>query len=139
MDSHGSHLNIFLTKELVGWVYQHKDEGTGAESWHNQISPDSIIKTISENANWDPATLELLRQTPNKVVDWKLTWRDPQPQWTSKGGRIVQLGDSAHSFLPTSANGATQALEDSISLAECLRLGGKDMVPWSTKIHNKLR
>jgi hypothetical protein len=66
-------------------------------------------------------------------------WRDPQPEWASKGGCIVQLGDAAHPFLPTSFSGGTMAMEDAYSLAACLAIGGKRNVPLSTKVHNKLR
>ena len=66
-------------------------------------------------------------------------WRDPQPQWASQGGRIVQLGDAAHPFLPTSLSGGTMAMEDAYSLAACLSIGGKGDVPLATKVHNKLR
>lgn len=84
--------------------------------------------------------IEILKHIPEKsCIDWTLRWRDPQPQWASDGGRVVQLGDSAHSFLPTSGNGATQAIEDAISLASCLRIGGKGKEYISTKVHNKLR
>lgn len=66
-------------------------------------------------------------------------WRDPNTKWASDGGLILQLGDSAHSFLPTSANGATQAMEDGISIAACLRLAGKHNVPLATRVHTQLR
>ena len=59
------------------------------------------------------------------------------------------MGDAAHTFLPSSANGATQAMEDAISFATCLRLaatsrGGKDekkreIVALATRVHNRLR
>ena len=52
---------------------------------------------------------------------------------------VVQIGDSAHSFLPASSNGATQAIEDAVSLAECLRIGGKDAIPQSVRIHVRFR
>lgn len=79
-------------------------------------------------------------QTPPKsVVDYQLLWRDPNPKWVSDGGLILQLGDSAHSFLPTSANGATQAMEDGISISACLRLAGKNNVSLATRIHTALR
>lgn len=89
--------------------------------------------------DWDPAVLELLRYMPSQVVDWGLRWRDPSRNWVSQGGHTIALGDAAHTFLPTAGNGAVQALEDAISLAECLRLGGKQQVPASNKIHNALR
>lgn len=65
--------------------------------------------------------------------------RNPQPKWTSADGYVVQLGDSAHSFIPTSTNGATIALEDGASLAECLRLGGRRGRSIATKAHQLLR
>jgi 2-polyprenyl-6-methoxyphenol hydroxylase-like FAD-dependent oxidoreductase len=67
--------------------------------------------------------------------------RNPNRKWVSKHGRVVQVGDSAHPFLPTSANGATQALEDSITLATCLRVAdtGLEGVPMACRVYNKLR
>ena len=83
---------------------------------------------------------ELIKATPNHtVLEWKLLWRNPQRQWVSPGGRIVQIGDAAHPFLPTSASGGTMAMEDAYSLATCLQIGGKDGIPLATKVHNHLR
>jgi 2-polyprenyl-6-methoxyphenol hydroxylase-like FAD-dependent oxidoreductase len=82
----------------------------------------------------------LMKTTPEgALVDWKLMWRDPQPNWVSPLGRVVQVGDSAHTFLPHSGNGASQAIEDAISLATCLQVGGKSNTASATIIHNKLR
>lgn len=89
---------------------------------------------------WDPLLREVMACTPQDcVIDWKLLWRNPQPKWSSDGGRVVQLGDSAHSFVPTSGNGATQAMEDALSLATCLRLGGSDRVMDSVRAHVLMR
>lgn len=66
-------------------------------------------------------------------------WRNSNPTWTSAGRMIIQLGDAAHAFLPTSANGATQAVEDGISLAACLELAGKDNIAMGVRVHNLLR
>lgn len=83
---------------------------------------------------------EVMKATPyNLVFDWKLMWRDPSPQWTSKGGRVVQIGDAAHPFLPTSFSDGTMAMEDAYSLAACLQIAGKKDVLLATKVHNKLR
>ena len=77
---------------------------------------------------------------PDQLVDWKLMWRDPQPKAVSPGGRVVQLGDAAHTFLPTSGNGGTQAIEDAVSLAACLhKAGTKDKIPDATRVHELLR
>ena len=89
---------------------------------------------------WDEALLRVMKQTPPKsVVDYKIMWRNPNTKWASDGGLILQLGDSAHSFLPTSANGATQAMEDGVSIAACLRLAGKHNIPLATRVHTRLR
>lgn len=98
------------------------------------------METLHSCPVWDPDLLEILSHIgPDSGIDWTLLWRDPQPQWVSSGGRVVQLGDSAHSFLPTSGNGATQAMEDALSLARCLRIAGKARVDVATSVHTKLR
>jgi hypothetical protein len=83
---------------------------------------------------------EVVNTTPKEnLVDWKILWRDPESQWTSPKGRIIQLGDAAHTFVPSSGNGATQAIEDAMSLASCLEIGGKSNVPIALRVHNLLR
>ena len=92
------------------------------------------------SSEWDKSFVAVVKQTPPKAVtDYTIKWRNPNPKWVSEGGLILQLGDSAHSFLPTSANGATQAMEDGISIAACLRLAGKEKISLATKAHVELR
>lgn len=82
----------------------------------------------------------VIKTTPrDAIIDWKLMWRDPQPLWTSPRGRVVQLGDAAHTFVPSSGNGGTQAIEDAVSLATCLQIAGKEKVEWAARVQNKLR
>jgi 2-polyprenyl-6-methoxyphenol hydroxylase-like FAD-dependent oxidoreductase len=76
---------------------------------------------------------------PDMLVDYRIMWRDPQPTWTSPSGRVLQLGDAAHTFHPSSGNGGTQAVEDAVSIAECLSIAGKDNVEWATRVSNLLR
>jgi hypothetical protein len=81
----------------------------------------------------------IVEKTP-AVVDWKLVYRDPLPRWVSDKGRITLLGDSAHPFLPTSAQGATQAMEDGVTIAVCLkRAGGKDRIPAAVRAYQDIR
>ncbi|KAJ8107874.1 hypothetical protein ONZ43_g6597 [Nemania bipapillata] len=134
------HLITLFTHEKVGLAFTHKEDGTAKESWNHTIPAEELVALLKERTNWGEQIIDFVKQVPaNTLIDWKLTWRDPQPVWASKGGRIIQLGDSAHAFLPSSANGATQAMEDGISLAECLRHGGKERVHLATKVHTKLR
>ena len=95
---------------------------------------------IATIPSFPPFAKRLIEATPkDSIVDWNIMWRNPQPLTASPLGRVVQVGDAAHTLLPSSMNGANQALEDAIYLATCLELGGKENVRWATKVHNKLR
>lgn len=89
---------------------------------------------------WDPVVQAIVRATPpDKLVDWKLVYRDPLPTWISPRSRIALIGDAAHPFLPTSIQGASQAMEDGTTLAICLELSGKDDAPIALKAYEKMR
>ncbi|KAI0842238.1 FAD/NAD(P)-binding domain-containing protein [Hypoxylon sp. FL0890] len=127
-----SHVSIGITTE--------DDDMTAIESWSSTVSNETALSALPNPETWSPFIREIILHAPqNSIVRWSLCFRDPQPRWTSTSGRIVQLGDSAHSFLPTSGNGATQALEDASSLPECLRMVRKEDVGIATKVHELLR
>uniref|UniRef100_A0A8H7KEU0 FAD-binding domain-containing protein n=1 Tax=Bionectria ochroleuca TaxID=29856 RepID=A0A8H7KEU0_BIOOC len=126
-----SHHVVSTSKDYVAWK-EDSSEGTSTN-----LTPEDVISVMGDG--WDPAVLKLIRHSPGSIVNWSLNFRNPHRHWTSPGGRVVQLGDAAHTFLPTSGNGAVQAMEDAISIAECLRQGGKENVGWSTQVHNVLR
>lgn len=89
---------------------------------------------------WAPIFKSLVKLTPPKtIVNFELLWRNPQPKWSSPGGRVINIGDAAHSFLPASGNGATQAIEDAVSLASCLQIGGRTEIPQSVRAHVRMR
>lgn len=89
---------------------------------------------------WIPFVKEVIDAVPNReAIDFKLMWRNPRDTWASPKGRVIQIGDAAHTFLPTSASGGTMALEDGYSLAACLQKGGKSNIPLAVKVHNHLR
>ncbi|KAF2139112.1 uncharacterized protein K452DRAFT_233183 [Aplosporella prunicola CBS 121167] len=117
----------FIAASLKGgkdfsWVCTHKDTTDVKESWS---APGSIDEALAVLANWDPVVRAIVRLTPPaRLVDWKLVYRDPLPTWVSPGRRIALLGDAAHPFLPTSIQGASQAMEDGATLAVCLELAG---------------
>lgn len=73
------------------------------------------------------------------MIDWKLVYRDPLPTWISPKRRTALIGDAAHPFLPTSMQGASQAMEDGATIAVCLRKGGKDCVQEAVAAFEALR
>lgn len=124
------------------WSVTHPDHGTAEESWSNRINAEHVLKFTSTVPGWPEVADRVIKATPaGELIDWKLMWRDPQPVWTSPGGYVVQLGDAAHTFLPSSGNGATQAIEDAVSLAACVATAveRKHGIPDATRVHNLLR
>ncbi|KAI3539446.1 hypothetical protein CSPX01_08892 [Colletotrichum filicis] len=133
----GAHVVVGKTQDTICWVLTHKDEGNANEDWTAEASIDDALPYVKD---WNPFITELIKETPGKTcTDWKLMWRDPQSKWTSPGGRVVQIGDAAHTFLPSSGSGATMALEDAFSLAACLQISGKCNISLATKVHNHMR
>lgn len=92
-----------------------------------EASPDSFDGRKAEVRrlfqNWHQPIPEAIEATPgtailrNDIVD-----RPPLSRWGR--GRITLLGDAAHPTTPNLGQGACQALEDAVVLADCLRTCG---------------
>ncbi|KAF4872092.1 FAD-dependent monooxygenase fsr3 [Colletotrichum siamense] len=133
----GAHFFIGLSPTEFSWGLTHRDEDSAVEDWNRVVDSRGALRYVQD---WAPIVHEVIKSTPNnEATDWKLRFRDPQPKWVSDEGRVVQCGDSAHSFLPSSGFGATTALEDAFSLAACLKMGGKESANIATRVHNHLR
>lgn len=133
----------FTLPEKVVWVINHDTTGTESENWNATVPNEEVIEGMNKApgpAKWAPIFEDLVRCTPpNRTVNFGLLWRNPQPNWHSPGARVVKLGDAAHSFLPASTNGGTQAIEDAVSIASCLELAGKNNIAQAVKTHTRLR
>lgn len=124
-------------QKLVMWTITHKDTLDVSESW---TQPGNVEEAANYIKGWDERIHEVIKYTPkNQIFDHKLAWRDPLPSWTSKNNRLIVLGDAAHPFLPTSGQGAGQAIEDGATVAVCLELAGKQRVPLALQVCEKLR
>ncbi|KAG7448145.1 maackiain detoxification [Guyanagaster necrorhizus] len=138
-EGNGSHASAYIgpNSHIVTGKNKNIDNGNATEDWSKTQSSDSALKYVKD---WSPFVPALINAVPNKeVVDWKLMWRNPQPKWTSPMGRVAQIGDAAHSLLPTSGSGATMAMEDGFTLAACLHVGGRNNIPLAVQVYNKLR
>lgn len=119
------------------WVCTHKDEADVEESWS---APGRIEDAIECLKDWCPEVHAIVRATPpDRLVDWKLVYRDPLPTWISPKRRIALIGDAAHPFLPTSIQGASQAMEDGVTVAICLELAGKENAQEALLAYEKIR
>lgn len=119
------------------WVLTHKDNADIDEDWQY---PGKVEDVIQDLEGWDPLVHELVKATPkDKLVDYKLVFRDPLPTFISPIARIALIGDAAHPFLPTSIQGAAQAVEDGAVIAVCLEKGGKGNVSQAVRAYEKTR
>ncbi|KAL2019329.1 hypothetical protein VTK56DRAFT_9709 [Thermocarpiscus australiensis] len=123
----------------MSWVCTHKDDGGIEESWQLPGRIEDVLRVVD---GWDPAVVEMVKLTPpDRLFDYKLVFRDPLPTFVSPRARTVLIGDAAHPFLPTSVQGASQAMEDGVVLAACLdRAAGKgDRVQEAVRVWERIR
>lgn len=70
-------------------------------------------------APWHRPVAEVLAATPeDAILRNDILHRLPAPRWTE--GRVALLGDAAHPMTPNLGQGACQAIEDAVILADCL-------------------
>lgn len=74
----------------------------------------------------------------DKISDYKLVWRDPLQTWLSPTKHCALIGDAAHCHLPTSSQGACQAVEDAATIAICLA-NAKGDVPLALQVFERIR
>lgn len=80
-------------------------------------------------AQWPEPVTRIIRATPESAIRL-IAVHDLEPLQTWSRANVLRLGDAAHAPLPTSGQGACQALEDAWHLARCLKgaSGGLDEV-----------
>lgn len=70
--------------------------------------------------NWYPTIKEVIKATPEeRILHNDIYDRPALKNWSV--GRITLLGDAAHPMTPNMGQGACQALEDAVVLADCLK------------------
>jgi salicylate hydroxylase len=129
--------NTLRNGEEFNWILTHKDDGDVPESWFQPGDMDEVRRLVE---TIDPNIRGIIQAT-DKCLDWKICYREPLPTWVSPNShRIALLGDSCHAHLPTSAQGASQAVESAGVLATALELiNGKEEVRLATRCYEKLR
>lgn len=109
------------------WVLTHLDDSDIAESWSFPGKREDVLPYL-DKAGFPDIWREVLKYTPeDKLVDYKLVWRDALDTWLSPSKHCAVMGDAAHCHLPTSAQGACQAVEDAATVAICLQKAKGDV------------
>ncbi|MBP2364597.1 FAD-dependent monooxygenase [Pseudonocardia parietis] len=79
-----------------------------------EAEPGTLARAF---AGWAPAVREMVEAVPQSA-HWPLYTLPPLSRWTA--GRVVLLGDAAHTMLPHHGQGANQSIEDAVVLADLL-------------------
>jgi salicylate hydroxylase len=129
--------NTLRGGEEFNWILTHKDNGDVPESWFQPGDMQEVRRLV---VDLDPEIRGIIEQTES-CLDWKICYREPLGTWVSPGShRIALLGDSCHAHLPTSAQGASQAVESAGCLAVCLdKIADRKDVRVATRVYEKLR
>ncbi|KAG6007651.1 hypothetical protein E4U21_005732 [Claviceps maximensis] len=146
----GMHLGLFISPDFVAFGltprdrFLHQDGNEPIESWEPNVNPQQVVQVLNRIPDWNPVIPRLVQNAQEgNIVHWPLLWRNLRREWTSKAGRVVQVGDAAHSSIPASISGGTLALEDVVTLASCLHLScssaGAKGAPMGARIYNLLR
>lgn len=75
---------------------------------------------LSVFSKWPMAVQRVIEKTPIERIN-KIYVHDHNPVEVWHKNNLIMVGDSAHAPLPTSGQGACQALEDAWHLSECLK------------------
>ncbi len=91
------------------------------------LEPDPTDRLLQRYAGWPDPVETLLRSTRDEDVLRTDTFdRDPIDSWTD--GRVCLLGDAAHPMTPNLGQGAGQAIEDALALANAVAARPDDLV-----------
>lgn len=125
----GPDVHGFITSlrdgEEINAVLTHKDEGNVDEGWTEPGKKEEVLKVLE---GWSP-DIRRVWEKMGDCLDWKLIYRPCLEKWVADSGLVTIMGDAAHPFLPTSTQGASQAVEDGVTIACCLQKAGKGNVP----------
>ena len=95
----------------------------GDAFWYATVSSKAAARASLESlldvfAGWHAPIEELIRATAaDDVVQTRICDRPPISKWGE--GAVTLLGDAAHASTPDLGQGACQAIESAIALAEC--------------------
>lgn len=119
----------------IGATLTHKEIGDVEEGWSFPGKREDVLACCE---GWDPVYRRVWEKIEN-IIDFKLVFRECLDKWVHDSGRIIIAGDAAHPFLPTSTQGASQAIEDAATIALCLAKAGRDRIPLALHAAFQLR
>ncbi|OJD33676.1 fad dependent oxidoreductase [Diplodia corticola] len=119
----GTQVANYPEQTRAGWEELGKDEERlvgmlRGEGWEGGVDGDG--GGVGEKADaWPPTVRAALRDIPrDSLAIWPYYSVPRLESWADERARVVVVGDAAHAIPPTAGQGASQALEDAVTLAE---------------------
>ncbi|KAK9474983.1 3-hydroxybenzoate 6-hydroxylase-like protein [Dipodascopsis tothii] len=104
--------------------------------WANKATRAEVLETYKD---WDPKLVKILGMI-DVVLKWKVCYLKRLDTWVSPSGKLALLGDSAHATVPYLAQGAAQAIEDGVTVAELVSAARSPAdVPALLRLYEKVR
>ena len=127
----GSQITVWLGRGRHAMLYPIRDglfnfsgfvpaEEVHRETWSPSADVGDLMRSFTGACD---EVISLIEGVDTALIT-PLYFRDPLERWGSD--RITLLGDAAHPAPPSAGQGASMALEDAVTLAECLRRTGPD-------------
>ncbi|GAD98245.1 conserved hypothetical protein [Paecilomyces variotii No. 5] len=97
--------------EFWSGLFGLKHDDGHASMW-NETTKDGDIVLVRQRFGGICPPLAAVLNLATKCDRWKIAQMSNLPRWTSKTGRTILLGDSAHAMEPNAAQGLSQIIED---------------------------
>ncbi len=111
-----------ISKTKAYWAGGVRADNTG------EIIPESYKPELSVLfSHWSGLIQQIINETPISSIN-KVYVHDHDPLDCWHKDNVILLGDAAHSALPTSGQGACQALEDAWHITNCLKENSNDII-----------
>lgn len=110
-----------ITKHRAYWA-----GGVGSADIGPRNQADYKAELSSIFSNWPQPVQRMISHTPAERIN-KIYVHDHEPIQTWHKNNLIVIGDAAHAALPTSGQGACQALEDAWHLANILNENPSDL------------
>ncbi|MGE8641159.1 MAG: FAD-dependent monooxygenase [Achromobacter sp.] len=123
---------VAIRPQLVYWA------AAQARPLSEAIPPADRRKEVEDLfAGWPEPVAHIIRATPANAIRL-IAVHDLEPLHTWSRANVLLIGDAAHAPLPTSGQGACQALEDAWHLVRCLE-GARGSLDEAFRAFTKIR
>ncbi|TLS26653.1 hypothetical protein PpBr36_04037 [Pyricularia pennisetigena] len=131
-------------KSLVNWIAELRvrddsdpDKTPPKVDWTKTVPKERFAGPFSSWRCGGLRMVEDLIAPTERVFEFPMCDRDPVERWCF--GRLAMTGDAAHPMYPIGSNGATQAIIDAETIAQCLAGTETEKIPEALQKYQEIR